>query len=127
MSRLEIDPTQATSWNLGRRAFVGLSAAAASIGSTAEAMARPAPGRLHPAIVPADAAAVAIERVRLQRPGGATGASSASVVVVAHAWGVDRSTRDVVRGLATAGLAAIARDAWERTTAFLRSYVGKTA
>lgn len=121
------DPTQATSARLNRRAFVGITAAAAGIGATAPARAQSAEaalGQAHPPIVTETDPAIVVERVTLARPDAPVPAYAAwpihagprtpSVTIVMHVWGVDVSIRDVVRRLAKAGFAAIAPDLYAR-------------
>ncbi len=121
----EIDPTKATSLELNRRAFVGITAAAtAGLGSAGTAVAQTAFGQPHPPIVPENDPAIGVERVDLRRPDAPVGAYAAwpararanvpSVVVIMHAWGVDAEIRDVVRRFAKAGFAAIAPDLYAR-------------
>jgi carboxymethylenebutenolidase len=119
----EIDPTNSTSAELNRRAFVGLAAAAAGGAATAPAIAADL-GKTHPPFVAEDDPAIDVERVVLPRPDGNIGAYSArpksidrttpGVVVVMHIWGVDTQIRDVVRRLAVAGYSAIAPDLYGR-------------
>jgi carboxymethylenebutenolidase len=68
--------------------------------------------------------AIAVQRVGIQEPGivipayaawpANAGTATPGVVVVMHAWGVDESIREVVRGLAKAGFAAVAPDLYAR-------------
>ncbi|MBV8489398.1 MAG: dienelactone hydrolase family protein, partial [Candidatus Eremiobacteraeota bacterium] len=124
MTGPEIDPTAATSLELNRRAFVGLSAAAtAGLGSRGPMAAVTSPSPLPPA-VPENDPSITVERVQLRRPDAAVPAYAAypvhakenapSVVVVMHLWGVDTSIRDTVRRFAKAGFAAIAPDLYAR-------------
>lgn len=129
MDRDEIDPTQAISPGLNRRAFVGLATAAGAGAAAVPAFAQTSapPGGPHPPIAPENDPALTVERVLLDRPGIAVpayaawpknaGPSVGSVVVVMHVWGVDVSIRDVVRRLAEAGFAAIAPDLYARSNA----------
>ncbi|MGZ3496968.1 MAG: dienelactone hydrolase family protein [Vulcanimicrobiaceae bacterium] len=122
----EIDPTQATSAALNRRAFVGLSAGAtAGAGSIARALAQSTGlGKPHPPLVAEDDPAIVVTRVQLRRPDGAIAAYAASpktaqpdtpgLVVVMHIWGVDTSIRDAVRRYAKEGYVAIAPDLYSR-------------
>ena len=122
----EIDPTQATSLELNRRAFVGISAAAtAGLGTAGAALAQqPATGQPHPPFVPENDPKISVEQVDLKRPDGAVKAYAAypmhtrpnvpSVVVIMAIWGVDAQLRDIVRRLARAGFAAIAPDLYTR-------------
>ncbi len=122
----EIDPTQSTSPNLNRKAFVGLSAAAgAAAGAIAHAIAGgEAMGKPHPPIAAEDDPSITVERVQLVRPDGNIGAYAAypkkarahggGLVVVMHIWGVDTSIRDVVRRYAKEGYVAIAPDLYSR-------------
>jgi carboxymethylenebutenolidase len=125
MTSPEIDPTQATSERLNRRAFVGISAGAAiapAVGVTGQSnAASPAPN------VAEDDPDISVQRAELQRPDGAVSAYAAwpkaadaptpSVVVIMHVWGVDTSIRNVVRRLAKAGYAAVAPDLYARLAA----------
>jgi carboxymethylenebutenolidase len=119
----DIDPANATSLELNRRAFVGISAAATA-GLPAAVSAQTALGGPHPPLVSESDPAIAVQRVELRRPDAVvdayaalpTGAQPAtpSVVVIMHIWGVDESIRDVVRRLAKAGIAAIAPNLYAR-------------
>ncbi len=122
-----LDPTQSTDPRLRRGAFVALSAlGAAGAAATIDAMAQSL-GHTHPPLVAPDDPAIRVERVRLDRPGGAIDAYAAwpkdarangpAIVVTMHIWGVDTSIRDVVRRLAKAGFAAIAPDLYARAHA----------
>ena len=123
MQGFEVDPTRATSPDLGRKAFVGIAAAAtAGAASVARGLAQPSPpmGQPHPPLVSENDPSVATDRVTLTVGDGSMHAYAAwpkqsdartpSVVVVMHIWGVDTSIRDVVRRFAAAGFAAIAPD-----------------
>jgi carboxymethylenebutenolidase len=124
----EIDPTQAASETLNRRAFVGASAATAAVaGAAPQALAQqPALGQPHPPLTQPGAAAVPGGYVELARPdvslraycAAPTGITPANgrpgVVVIMHVWGVDTQIRDVVRRLAWAGFCAIAPDLYGR-------------
>jgi carboxymethylenebutenolidase len=124
----EIDPTQAASEKLNRRAFVGVSAATAAVaGATPAALAaQPTLGEPHAPLVPEGSPEMVAAHVQLQRPDIALPAYTAepsgpqpssgrpSVVVIMHVWGVDTSIRDVVRRLASAGFPAIAPDLYGR-------------
>jgi carboxymethylenebutenolidase len=118
----DIDPTHATSLELNRRAFVGISAAAAGAGAVT-ASAQTTLGTPHPSIVSEHDPGIAVENVHLaDRDGLACYAARPShsapglpaIVVIMHVWGVDASIRDVVRRLAKAGIAAIAPDLYFR-------------
>lgn len=103
-----------------RGAFVGL-AAGAAVGA---AMAGAA-GQSER--VAQDDPAISVSNVELQRPDTVVPAYAAAprnasadtpgVVVVMHIWGVDDSIREVVRGFAKAGFAAIAPDLYARLQA----------
>lgn len=121
-----IDPTEESRLEMSRKAFVALSTAAVA-SSARPAIAANAPptlGRAHPPLVPEDDRAIAVERPKLDRPGGAIDAYAAyprgadartpGVVVVQHVWGVDTQIRDVVRRFAKAGYVAIAPDLYSR-------------
>jgi carboxymethylenebutenolidase len=126
MTLPEIDPTQATSERLGRRAFVGISAAATAMASTGRVYAESMLGRPHPPLVAQDDPAISTAHVELQSGISLTAyaawpvhssAGTPSVVVVMHVWGIDTSIRDVVRRYAKAGFAAIAPDLYARSHA----------
>ncbi len=116
--REPIDPTKATSVQMDRKTFTGLSLGAAAAGLTSNF------GRPHAPIVNEDDPAIVVERVRLSRPGGTIDAYKASpknatanapgVVLTMHIWGVDAQIRDVVRRYAKAGYCAIAPDLYSR-------------
>jgi carboxymethylenebutenolidase len=127
MDRFDVDPTRATSLDVGRRSFVGIAAAAtAGIGSVARGLAQPAPamGQTHAPLVPESDPSIAFDRPVLTVDGSTVAAYAAwpkqadattpSVVVVMHVWGVDTSIRDVVRRFAAAGFGAIAPDLYAR-------------
>jgi carboxymethylenebutenolidase len=121
-----IDPTRSTSAELNRRAFMGLSVAAtAGAAVTAQALAADLElGKTHTPLVAEDDPAIVVQHVKLDRPGGSIDAyaaspknataSTPSLVVVMHIWGVDTSIRDVVRRYAKAGYNAIAPDLYAR-------------
>ena len=128
MDRTEIDPAQATSEKLNRRAFVGIAAAAGTLAAPALAQNSNALGRTHAPLVPENDPSITAERVGLVSDDGTQVAAYAawprdarggtpSVVVTMHVWGVDTSIRDVVRRLAVAGFAAIAPDLYARQQA----------
>lgn len=130
MNGFDVDPTRATSFDVGRRSFVGLAAAAtAGIGAVARGIAPPAPvmGRTHAPLVPEDEPGIVVDRPNLSVEGSSIAsyaawpkqkdANTPSVVVVMHIWGVDTSIRDVVRRFAAAGFAAIAPDLFARFNA----------
>jgi len=117
-----IDPTNATSNSLNRRAFVGLSAGAtAYAGSIAAALAEGEGfGKPHPPVVAENDPTIATGRPKIT-DGARTldlyyasprnaGPSTPAIVVVQHAWGVDAQIRDTVRRLAKEGYIAIAPD-----------------
>jgi len=126
MRGFDVDPTQATSSDYNRRAFVSIAAAAtASIGAAARSLAQPAAlGHVHPPLVPESDSAISAEQVVLsvadaKVPAYASwplqaGPKTPSVVVIMHVWGVDSSIRDVVRRFAKAGFAAVAPDLYAR-------------
>ncbi|MGB8520005.1 MAG: dienelactone hydrolase family protein [Candidatus Tumulicola sp.] len=127
MDGFEVDPTRATSLDVGRRSFVGIAAAAtAGIGSVARGLAQalPAMGQTHAPLVPEDDPSIVTDRPTLTVDGSTVASYAAwpkqadartpSVVVVMHIWGVDTSIRDVVRRFADAGFAAIAPDLYAR-------------
>jgi carboxymethylenebutenolidase len=114
-----IDPTQASSAALNRRAFVGLGAGAAVAGSiTAALAAGEGFGAPHPPIVAEDDGAIEVTRPTLQSDGRAVDAYAAKprgtvkggIVVVQAIWGVDAQLRDVVRRFAKEGYVAVAPD-----------------
>jgi carboxymethylenebutenolidase len=123
----EIDPMQAPTAAVNRRAFVRASTAAATVAaSTPHVLAQePTVGGAHPPLAPEDSPLTPNGYVELKRPDGTIRAYLAtpaglqplnvsSVVVVMHVWGVDTSIRDVVRRLALAGFWAIAPDLYGR-------------
>ena len=122
MAQREIDPTAACSERLNRRVFVGASAALAMVGPTFAAAQEL--GRPHPPLVDESDPAISIEHVILENAGASVpayaawpvsaAASTPSVVVIMHLWGVDDQIRDVVRRFAKAGFAAIAPDLYSR-------------
>ena len=121
----QIDPSNSTSPDLNRRAFVGLSggmiAAAAAGPASAQSLGL---GKPHPPIISEDDPRIRIERVSLRSVSGnvaayaasprKTGAHTAGIVVAMHVWGVDESMRDVVRRYAIEGYIAIAPDLYTR-------------
>ena len=122
MEAFEIDPTQAVSPSLNRRAFVGISAA--GLAAPAVTLADQELGKPHPPFVSEDDPSISLEHVTVGRPDGTLSAYAAwpvaatsatpSVVVIMHIWGVDAQIRDVVRRYANAGFAAIAPDLYSR-------------
>jgi carboxymethylenebutenolidase len=125
MTEQPIDPTRATSRELNRAAFVGLTAAAtASAGATAAAVAQTVAPSAKPPVVPEDDLDITVERVSIRRldttmPGYAAYprhalSNAPSIVVIMHIWGVDSSIRDYVRRFAKAGFAAVAPDLYAR-------------
>ena len=122
----EIDPVNATSRDVSRRLFVGISAGAAlAAGSVATSLAQGTQlGQTHPPLVPEDDPAIEQRyvlvatptkqiRAYLAAPKNA-GPSTPGVVVIMHAWGVDTSIRDVCRRLAKEGYISIAPDLYDR-------------
>jgi carboxymethylenebutenolidase len=118
----QIDPTNATSSALNRRAFVGFSAGATAYASTiAAALAAGEDfGKPHPPVVAENDPAIATGRPQLKHgprtidsyyaaPKNA-GPTTPGVVVVHAIWGVDAQLRDTVRRLAKEGYIAIAPD-----------------
>jgi carboxymethylenebutenolidase len=114
-----IDPMQASSAALNRRAFVGLGAGAAFAGTIAAALAAGEGfGAPHPPIVAEDDGALEVTRPALQSGGRTVDAYAArprgtvkgGIVVVQAIWGVDAQLRDVVRRFAKEGYVAIAPD-----------------
>ena len=117
-----IDPVNSTNDGYSRRAFVGISSAAATLLGSGAALADDALGKPHPPLVAENDPAITIATPSLnsQRPGGAfaleayaaapkdAGPRTPGVVVVMAIWGVDAQLRDTVRRLAKAGYAAIA-------------------
>lgn len=124
MDGVEIDPTTPPAESLNRRVFVGISAAATIAASAAAGSAEETLGKPHPPLVAENDPAIAVEHVKLDRPGielpayaawpASAGPGTPSVVVIMHIWGVDTSIRDVVRRYAKAGFAAIAPDLYGR-------------
>ncbi len=123
MTTPEVDPIRATSQNVNRRVFVGISTAA-TLALSAPAVAQEERGHPHPPLVGEDDPAISVEHIKFERSGvsipayaawpARAGAGTPSVVVVMHLWGVDMQIRDVVRRLAKAGFAAIAPDLYAR-------------
>lgn len=119
---MEIDPTQATVSEFGRRVFIGLTASMAASGTTiVRALADDQTlGKLHPPLVPENDPDITVERPQLPRVQGSLDAYAAyprvnskqtpGVVVAQHVWGVDAQIRDTVRRLAKAGYVTIAPD-----------------
>ncbi len=119
---MEMDPLRATSPQLGRRAFIGLTASAAAAGATiARALADNQDlGKPHPPLVPENDPDITVERPQLPRAHGTLDAYAAyprtnskqtpGVVITQHIWGVDAQIRDTVRRLAKAGYVTIAPD-----------------
>lgn len=117
-----MDPVNATSSAMNRRAFVGLSAGATAYASTiAAALAAGEDfGKPHPPIVAENDPAVAVGRPQI-RSGSRTidsyyaspkdaGPSAPAVVLVQHIWGVDAVMRDIARRFAKEGYIAIVPD-----------------
>lgn len=115
-----IDPINATSPALNRRAFVGLGAAlTASGGTIAAALAAGEDfGKPHPPLVAEGDPAIVVSRQTLTHDGRTLDAYAAApkrtprgaVVVVQAIWGIDAQLRDVVRRFAKEGYATIAPD-----------------
>ncbi|MDQ6767828.1 MAG: dienelactone hydrolase family protein [Candidatus Eremiobacteraeota bacterium] len=125
----ETDPQQSTALELGRRAFIGMSAGAAAFGaSVANVLAAGQDlGKPHAPLVREDDPAITVERPHLQRPQGpidayaayprANDAKTPGIVVAQHIWGVDAQIRDTVRRLAKAGFVTIAPNLYARLNA----------
>lgn len=124
-----IDPVNATSSAMNRRAFVGLSAGATAYASTiAGALAAGEDfGKPHPPIVAENDPAIAVGRPRIHN-GSRTidsyyaapkdaGPQTPAVVLVQHIWGVDATMRDVARRFAKEGYIAIVPDLYTGTGA----------
>jgi carboxymethylenebutenolidase len=119
---MDIDPTTSTAAQLGRRAFIGLSAVAAAGGAGAvRALAQDTQlGKPHPPFVPEDDPQITVERPQLTGAQGTIEAYAAfpkdntvrtpGIVIAQHIWGVDAQIRDTVRRLAKAGFVTIAPD-----------------
>jgi carboxymethylenebutenolidase len=114
-----IDPTKATDPSLNRRAFVGLGAATAVVGSIATALAQGEGfGKPHPPIVTENDPEILVLHEKLKHTGRTIDAYAAlpkrqpsgAVVVAMHIWGVDTQIRDTVRRFAKEGYVAIAPD-----------------
>ncbi len=117
-----IDPTNATSAAMNRRAFVGISAGATAYASTIAAALAAGDdlGKPHPPIVEETDPAIAVGRPQIRNgtrsidsyyaSPKAAGPSTPAVVLVQHIWGVDAQIRDVVRRFAKEGYIAIAPD-----------------
>ncbi len=81
-------------------------------------------GKPHPPIVPEDDPAIAVSRIKLQRPDTAIGAYVAApkhltpttpgVVMSIHIWGIDGQYRDMARRLAKAGYLTIVPGLFDR-------------
>ncbi len=118
-----VDPTQSTSPEFSRGAFVGISVAAGAAAATGAAMAETL-GRTHPPLVAPDDPGIVARSISLKRPDTTIDAYAAwpvhahaatpTLVVVMHIWGVDTSIRDVVRRYAKAGFVAIAPNLYSR-------------
>lgn len=103
-----------------RGAFVGLAAGAAATATVTRAL-----GQTER--VAEDDPAIMVSKVELKlpdtgvpayaaQPRGAT-ATTPGIVVVMHIWGVDASIREIVRGFAKSGFAAISPDLYARADA----------
>jgi carboxymethylenebutenolidase len=116
-----LDPDASTSAAFNRKAFVGLSAGAATAacaGTAAFAQSAADFGKPHAPIVAPDDPAITAEHVRLTRPDAvldayaawpkALAAATPGVVMVHHIWGIDATLRDDVRRYAKAGYVCIA-------------------
>ncbi len=105
---------------IGRGTFVSLAAGAAAGATLGSASAQSLR-------VSQDDPAIHVENVDLARPDVAlpayaalprdAAASTPGIVVVMHLWGVDESIREVVRGFAKSGFAAIAPNLYARSHA----------
>jgi carboxymethylenebutenolidase len=122
-----IDPASATSLELNRKAFLGLTAGAAAAGS-ATAVAGAADetlGQPHTPFVSEHDPAIVTQRVMLPRPDQPipayvaypknVTATTPGVVICQHIWGVDTQIRDTARRLAKEGYVAIAPELFART------------
>ncbi len=121
-----INPADATSPSVNRRAFVALSAAAAAGAATlGPALAQEAQlGKIHPPLVAEDDPAITAGWISLPRPDKViraytavpknAGPTTPGVVIAMHIWGVDTSIRDCARRYAKAGYVAIAPDLYDR-------------
>ncbi len=116
-----IDPTRSTSPALNRRAFVGLSAAAATAGSVTGAFAQSDDyGKPHPPIVSENDPSITTARPQIAQPGRelatyyaspqSAGPQTPGIVLVHHVWGVDAQMRDVARRLAKQGYITVVPD-----------------
>ncbi len=113
-----IDPGSATSLEMNRRAFTGL-----SLGATAAGLSGLL-GHPHPPFVGEDDPSISVEHMQLRRPDGSIDAYAAwpktirantpGIAVTIHIWGVDAQIRDVVRRFAKAGYCTIAPDLYSR-------------
>ncbi len=116
-----IDPARSAS-ALNRRAFVGLSAAAAATaGSVGGALAQSESyGKPHAPIAAENDASITTARPQISQPGRTLDAYYASpksagprtpgIVLVHHVWGVDAQMRDVARRLAKQGYITVVPD-----------------
>ncbi len=120
-----VDPKKAVSPDLNRRAFVGLSAGAATLTTgISAALAQQVYGKPHPPIVAENDPSITAKWVKLHWldgdidaytavPKNAT-ATTPGIVVVQHVWGIDASIRDVVRRYAKEGYVTIAPALYSR-------------
>jgi len=116
-----VDPSCSTSAELGRKAFIGLSVAAAAGGAILPALSAELElGKPHRPFVAEDDPAITVERPVLPLWEGHLDAYAAyaahgsafapGIVVVQHIWGVDAQIRDTVRRLAKQGYVVVAPD-----------------
>ncbi|MGP6159171.1 MAG: dienelactone hydrolase family protein [Vulcanimicrobiaceae bacterium] len=117
-----IDPTNSTSAALNRRAFVGLSAAAAATAANVSGAVAQSEtyGKPHPPIAAEDDPSITTSRPQINSPGRTLDAYYASpksagpqtpgIVLVHHVWGVDSQMRDVARRLAKQGYIVVVPD-----------------
>jgi len=108
---------------IDRAAFLGAAAAVATAPGIAGAQTGDL-GKPHPPFVAEDDPAIAVSRVRLQRPDTTIGAyvampthvsaTTPGVVMSIHIWGIDAQYRDMARRLAKAGYIAIVPGLFDR-------------
>lgn len=118
----EIDPRNSTSPDLGRKAFIGLTAGALAAGGTIPPLLADVElGKPHPPLVAEDDPAITVERPLLPVLAGRLDAYAAypripsssvptqpGIVLVQHIWGIDAQIRDTVRRLAKQGYVVVA-------------------
>ena len=104
--KLPSGPTDATSNELSRAAFISIAGATVISGAT-----QPELGKPHPPLVSDDDPAIVIRHMMLQSAGATIDAFAAAPI---HIWGVDISMRDVAKRLAKHGYVAICPNLYAR-------------